>query len=461
MKNNIRKLGFFLLTILAVLIIYLSYLQLYKGPELASHPKNRRLAEDIGQIKRGTIYDQRGTIIAESNWDGQRWVRSYPLAEQLAHIVGYNTERYGSSGLEAAYNTQLLGLTGEAKVQNMLRQLMDKERVGEGLVLTIDANIQRLAYQLLANQGKAGSVVAVDPRTGAIIAAASYPSFNPNNLQAQWPKLVDNDAAPLLNRAFQGAYPPGSVMKIVTLAGALTAGVSEEQTYQCPGYLKQQSAYLKDNRVHGQVNLTEAMVVSCNTTFGRLGLTIGSEHFVSTAGKFGFGQDFGLPLPVWNGAISHKNIGSQELAETAIGQGKLLVSPLNMALATATVANDGVLMQPYLVQEIINVTDKPTFRHQPTQLQQAITPEQAHFIRDAMVSTVERGTGTAARINGVPVAGKTGTAENIHGAPHGWFVGYAPATEPRIAISVIVENGGSGGTVAAPIARQLILEALR
>lgn len=462
MKDNIRKLAFFLLAILTLLIVYLSYVQLYQGPELASHPKNRRLVEEMEQIKRGTIYDQKGTVIAESNWDGQKWVRSYPLAEQTAHIVGYITEQYGSSGLEAAYNAQLLGLTGEAKMHNLLRQLIGKERVGQDLILTINADIQRLAYQLLANQGKAGSVVAVDPRTGAILAAVSYPSFNSNNLHADWANLVDNETAPLLNRAFQGAYPPGSVMKIITLAGALTAGVNPDQSYQCPGYLKEQQVYLKDNRVHGAVNLTEAMVVSCNTAFARLGLEMGAEHFVNTAGKFGFGQDLGLPLPVRNSTLGQgKKISNQQLAETAIGQGELLVSPLQMALATAAVANNGVLMRPYLVQEIVGAPAGRSTRHQPEALQQAIPADQANYIRDTMVSAVERGTGTAARINGVAVAGKTGTAENIHGAPHSWFVGFAPAAEPRIAVAVIVENGGSGGAVAAPIARQLILEALR
>lgn len=462
MKSNIRKLGFFLLAMLTVLIIYLSYLQIYKGPELASHPQNRRLIEEVGKIQRGTIYDQRGTVIAESNWDEQKWRRHYLMPEQFAHIVGYSTEKYGSSGLEAAYNKQLLGLEGGAKAHNMWRQLLGKERVGEDLVLTIDANLQRLAYQLLANQGQAGSVVAINPSTGAIMAAVSYPSFNANNLQQQWPELVDNEKAPLLNRSFQGAYPPGSIMKVITLAGALSAGIDQNKTYQCPGYLKDKKVYLKDNQTHGQINLTEAMVVSCNTTYGSLALEMGSAHFVDTANKFGFGKRLGLSLPVRDSTINNKgSINRQSLVESAIGQGEILVSPLHMALVAATVANDGVLMEPYLVQEIIDTTAKPTFKHQPTSIQEATIPSHAHFIRDAMVNVVERGTGKAARINGVPVAGKTGTAENIQGAPHAWFIGFAPASQPRIAVAVVVENSGAGSTIAAPIAQQLILEALR
>ncbi|MBO8136586.1 MAG: cell division protein FtsI [Desulfotomaculum sp.] len=462
MKSNVRKIGYFLLALLTILLLYLSYIKLEKGPSLAAHPKNQRIVEQVNKTSRGSIFDRNGIVLAESRQANGQWIRYYPWKDEFCHLIGYTSKKYGSAGLEAAYADWLLGLTDEGKFINFFRKALGKEPAGQDLHLTLDAGIQHLAYELLAKTGRPGAAVVIDPSSGAILAAVSQPSFDPNNLENEWKALINNHSSPLLNRAFQGAYPPGSVMKLVTAAGALSAGYMGNEIYQCPGYIIIDGYKLTDIKPHGNINLTDAIALSCNTVFAELGLNMGKHHFVQTAQKFAFNKNLGLPLEHRPSTISKdETISRLELAQAAIGQGELLVSPLHMALVASAVANDGVMMQPYLVQEIKGPGEKSIFRHKPKALQRAATAEISQFIRQAMISSVERGTGVNARIKGITVAGKTGTAENEHGLPHAWFVGFAPAQKPRVAVAVIVENGGSGGAAAAPIAKQLILEALR
>ncbi|WP_031516186.1 peptidoglycan D,D-transpeptidase FtsI family protein [Desulfofalx alkaliphila] len=458
MKNNIRNLGIFILLLLTILIFYLSYIHLKMGSELASHPNNRRMAEQMANIHRGSIYDRKGVVLAESRWVDEGSVRVYPRGAETANIIGYTSKKYGASGLESTYDIELLGMNREEKLFNEIRKATGQSQLGQDLVLTLDAELQHLAVELLG--GKRGAVVAVDPRTGAILAAATSPSFDPNNLEQEWEHLQNNKDAPLLNRAFQGAYPPGSVMKLITAAGALAQGHQGGDLVNCPGYLMVEGFKLEDN-VHGHVDLTEALVVSCNTAFGQLALEMGRQPFVQVAEQFGFNTDFALGVesrPSTMGDI--ENMDSRQLAVTAIGQGDLLVSPLHMAMVAAAVANGGSMMQPYLVQEVRNSLGKTSYQHRPGLMLQATDAETARIIGDAMAAAVERGTARAAAIGGIEVAGKTGTAENPHGASHAWFVGFAPVQQPRVAVSVIIENGGSGGRVAAPIAQKVISEAL-
>ncbi|MCL0081315.1 penicillin-binding transpeptidase domain-containing protein [Peptococcaceae bacterium] len=461
MKKNIYKLGLFLLGLLLLLIVYLSYIQLYQGEQLANHPKNVRWLERIDDVQRGSIYDRNGQVLAQTKWLDNRAVRKYPFGSETGHLLGYVSNKYGHAGLEAAYSRQLLGLTIEGKFLNLVREAAGKKPVGADLILTLDIKLQRLAAKLLADAGGMGAIVLIDPRTGAILAAVSAPAFDPNQLEAQWAQLINNPDAPFLNRAFQGAYPPGSVMKLVTAAGALAAGQDRTEIFNCPGYLMLNGFKLLCH-VHDQVDLTGAIASSCNTVFGQLGLNLGAASFIRTAEQFAFKQDFALLPEVRPSTISADgDLSKQELASAAIGQGELLVSPLHMAVVTAAIANNGQMKQPYLVQEIRSVLEKSLFQHQPNVMQQATDSAIAQFIGQAMVSAVQQGTAKAAAIDGITVAGKTGTAQNPHGAPHAWFVGFAPAGEPRVAVAVIVENAGSGATVAAPVAQQLTLEALR
>ncbi len=471
MKQNIKKLSYFLLSIFVILLFYLTYITFQQGEALATHPQNRRMAAKEAAIIRGTIYDRQGVSLAETKWQGQAGQRVYQTVEHVfpsAHVVGYVSERYGSSGLEAAYSKELLGLTEADAVENLLDKILNRTPRGNDLILTLDASLQSRALALLGN--RRGAVVALDPRTGAVLAMVSSPAFNSNTLKDPevWNQLNKDEAnAPLLNRATQGAYPPGSVIKLVTGAGILTNQVDQpEKTIDCPGYVIIDGNKIADNQVHHQVNFSKALAVSCNTYFAQEGVKLGWHNLLNTFEKFGLNQNPHLEIPVRAGTFAAaERRNKSQLAETSFGQGDTLLSPLHMALACAAIANHGTIMKPYLVKEIRKPEGQVVRVTESTPWLTATTPEIAGLITQGMVGAVDWGTGSGASLRGIKVAGKTGTAETKNtqdptSAPHAWFVGFAPADNPQVVVAVIVEKGGSGSKVAAPIARDVMAAAL-
>jgi len=460
MKQNILKLGFLLLGLLLVLVAYLSYLQVVKDPALAANPYNRRMQEMEAQVRRGNIYDARGIILAKTEFDGKQGRRVYPQGSDAAHIIGYVSGRYGRAGLESTYDPYLLGMEGADSLRNFFNKLLGKEQKGGDLILTIDSTLQGLAEQLLG--GRRGAVVLVDTRTGALRVVASSPGYDPNHLEENWPRLVQAADSPLLNRAAQGAYPPGSTFKVITAAGALAAkpGLASS-TFNCPGYLMVGGYKLTDVAAHGEVDLKKALAVSCNTTFAQLGLGLGADSFYRTFKAFGLDQDPGLGITVRPGTLAAPGDMIQtELAGSAIGQGEVLVSPLHMALVAAAIANQGVIMQPYLVDSVKDSTGETVQSAVRRTWLTATTPDISGTIKEGMIGAVRYGTATAAAVSGIQVAGKTGSAQNPHGQTHAWFIGFAPADQPRLAIAVVLENAGSGGSVAAPVAGRILATAL-
>ena len=326
--------------------------------------------------------------------------------------------------------------------------------------MTLDADLQQLAFQELA--GRRGAIVVLNPRTGAILALASNPSFTPGELENSMDSWRQDSSAPLLNRATQGAYPPGSVFKIVTAAAALQnlPGILEREV-QCGGYLTVDGFRLEDNAVHNEVDLNRAMAVSCNVAFATFGLEVGGVSFRRAAEDFGLGQGAALGIPYRPGslAIEHELAGT-ELASSAIGQGRVLVNPMQMALITAAVANGGTIMKPYLVAGVRTPEDRLRDEARPGPWLRPMDPRTAALIAGAMEDVVTSGTGKGAAVQGVRVAGKTGSAQNPGGNPHAWFTGFAPADDPRLVVAVVLENAGSGGSMAAPLARQMFIAAL-
>ncbi|MBC7105417.1 MAG: cell division protein FtsI [Firmicutes bacterium] len=354
----------------------------------------------------------------------------------------------------------LLGLNPELRLQNMLKRLRGEVPRGNDVRLALDAELQAYAMDLL--DGRRGAAVVLDPRTGEVLAMASQPSFEPAAVDEYWTELSTDRDAPLVNRATDGAYPPGSLMKIVTAAAALEGGkVAREEVFSCPGRIVVDGFELRDTAAHGRVDLVRALAVSCNTTFAELGLRVGADGLFRAAQAFGFGRASGLELPERGASLPEPGeMTRPEVAATAIGQGRALVSPLRMALAAAAVANGGVIMQPRLVLAVTDPEGRTVFASAPRAWLTATTPQAAETIRDGMVAAVRAGTAKQAALPGVTVAGKTGSAQNPQGAPHAWFVGFAPAEAPRAVVAVIVENGGAGGTVAAPLGRELLKRAL-
>lgn len=478
MQANIRRLAYLLLSCFILLTFYLGYINVVWGPALAADPHNRRLAVYEASVLRGTIYDREGVALARSSHQNHSVRRIYPEGADTAQVVGFISPRYGRTGLESAYDRYLLGMTDEDKVKALLDKLLGRPRKGDDVQVTLDARLQHLAVQLLA--GRKGAVAALDPRTGDILVLASSPGFDPNSIDqvvgekngrpiTVYDQLQQDRNAPLLDRAAQGAYPPGSVFKLVTAAGALTADpATVRKVVDCRGGLTVDGFYLKDNAVHGNVDFQQAMAVSCNTYFATLGLTLGREKFYQTALAFGMTRNpwdngpQGIPEIAYRpGTLTDPGQMSRpQLASSAIGQGHVLVNPLQMALITAAIANQGVIMRPHLLSEVRTPGGAVILRYQPRPWLTPVTPQVAQTIKNAMLSVVGSGTGRAAAIPGVAVAGKTGTAENPAGPPHAWFVGFAPADHPRVVVAVILENAGYGGDVAAPVAAQIMRAAL-
>lgn len=461
MLQAVRHLALVWCCALLLLILNLTYIQVWRSEDLSLNPLNPRLRMLEEKTWRGQILDRRGQVLARSYPFQGGFRREYTLGPAGAHIVGYVSPRLGTAGLEAAYNRELLGLSGWPALVNRVRELQGSPRRGNNLVLSLDASLQQLAFSALA--GYRGAVVALNPQTGGVLALASSPSFNPETVEEEWESLNDpRRESPLLDRALQGLYPPGSTMKLVTGAAALrhNPGIRERRFY-CPGYIEIEGRRLTCPQVHGNINFNEALMYSCNVAFAQLALETGAGEWVKAAQDFGFTQKLSFDLDL---AVSRlpevSQLNPNALAEAAIGQGEMLVTPFQMALVAAAIANNGLLMQPYTVDRVEDPEGGTVKVTRPQLLRVSTSPGIAQVLKQAMVEAVKAGTARSAAIPGVPVGGKTGSAQNPQGRTHSWFVGFAPADNPQVAVAVVVENAGAGGAVAAPIAGRIMAKVL-
>lgn len=457
MQKAIKRFGILLAGCFLVFVLYLFYLMMIRGPALSRDQANPRPWILENRVIRGGIYGRGGEKLAESIVQGEQIYRQYPYGSLYAHLIGYRSRRLGKTGLEYTFDRELLGLKGSLLKSLEVRWGV-KDIRGNDLYLTIDHRLQEKAQDLLAPYS--GAAVVLDPRTGEILAMVSTPGFDPDpeRLDDNWEEIRKDPGHPLMNRATMGLYPPGSTQKIVTAAAGLKniPGLVSD-IYDCYGEIKIRGRILKDTRAHGEVDLKRALAVSCNSYFAGLGLRLGAADFAGGLADFGWGESIDLDFPVQTIPLPRDSIaGPNGLAEASIGQGKIVVNPLFMAMVAGSIGNDGIMMKPYLVKEIRSSTGDVLRRTEPQILRKTVPPEIAANIRDGMVEVVRSGTGGAASLPGIKVAGKTGSAENPAGAPHAWFVAFAPDQEPRVAVSVLVEHGGQGGRVAAPIARELI-----
>lgn len=454
MKNSMKRV-FWLLVLLFVMVLGMLFkIVAYDRQTIASNSYNTRLGYGNGEFKRGTIYDTEGNIMAESIKNGDEYKREYPYGKTAAHVIGYTGT--GASGIEAVENFTLLGLNDEIG-QRAKNILSGKELQGNDVYLTIDMDIQKLAYELLDDNK--GAAVVINPTTGAIIAMASTPSFDPNTVNEDWEYLSTNTDSPMLNRATQGLYPPGSTFKIVTALTALrNIDNIDEYVFDCEGEVTigNKTIHCYNSKVHGVLNIDDAMAFSCNCTFASLGNTVGAAKLRETADSLKANSTVSFELPLSQSIVSLTRFSnSSELAETSIGQGKTLVTPLYMALLISSVADDGKMMQPYMVEKIMDSNGDTVSTTVPKVYSTVMTAEEADRLTQMLVEVVNRGTGTAARINGYQVAGKTGTAQNENENDHSWFVGFASTDNPQVAVAVILENV-SGSERATPIGARLI-----
>ena len=453
--------------------------QVLEAQRLTNDPLNPLVLSAARLAPRGAIYDAQGNVLAHNVKQDGEPLREYPFAV-AAPVVGYKSGIFGTAGLERTYDAQLTGLVSLRPGDELLRKFRDQPYNPADLHTSLNVELQRVATDLLGTQR--GAVVAMEPATGRILALVSSPTFNSNRVvdprtgRQYVAELRERDDSPLLNRATQGLYVPGSVFKIVTaIAGLGSGAINASTTFETQPEEYDTGFLVQGFRIHDfprrvqldhPLNFSEATEVSSNIWYAHAGLQTGPEAMTEFAVKLGFGQRIPFELPtspsqVTGGSGPLTGFRDQvELANAAYGQAEVLVTPLQMALVACTVANDGLLMRPKLVDELRAVDGSVTTLG-PSGWSQVITPFDAQTISDAMQQAVEgqfgRDLAGSAKVPGVPTAGKSGTAElGGDAAPHSWFIGFAPADAPRIAIAVIVEGGGAGSQRAVPMAGDLM-----
>lgn len=459
LKRNI-KLIFVVFSVLFIsLILYLTYFTAVEREQLIKSSYNRRLWEQEEKVMRGTIYDSKGRPLAETGFEGGTKRRIYNGGKAIGPLIGYSDRVLGRAGIENVFNGELLGVSEQDPVTLLRQKILGVSEQGSDVYLTIDLDLQKTAYDLF--QGRKGALVALEPQTGRILALVSSPGYDPSTVKQDWEKLSKDENKPLINRATQGLYPPGSAFKIITLAGALTYNPEiEYEKFYTPGYIKVSGSIIRDGQ-HlwpGEYDLNTAFRYSSNTVFIQIGQRVEREKMIEMAEAFGFNASNKSDIPIAKSTFPRPPVigGDVEMAESFIGQGRILSTPVQMAQVAAIIANDGKMVTPYIAQKIVSPLGTEISKVPKASTTQVVSSEVARKIKALMVDVVKSGTGTAAAISGIEVAGKTGSAENPHGQAHAWFVGFAPAENPKIAVAVVVENAGSGGSVAGPIARGVI-----
>lgn len=483
MNVPIRRVAVVALALFLALMAAATWVQVAQAPMLNADGRNSRSLYRELSIQRGPIVAG-GQTIAESVPvdDAYKYQRVYAEPELYAAVTGYFSSRFQSTGIERAANEYLAG-TSDSLWWDRFRNLVSGGTPqGSSVELTIDPVVQQAAWDALGDQ--AGAVVALDPKTGAILAMVSKPSFDPNRVashssadaSAAYQALADDPARPLENRAIAGrTYPPGSTFKLVTAAAALQDGaVTPDQQISAPDQLQlpQSSSILRNFggascSPTGTMTIADALRISCNTAFAQLGIDLGAQAIDTQAKAFGFDSRMSVPLAVTSSHFplteNGTTIDAAKTALSAIGQYDVRVTPLQVAMVSAAIANGGTLMQPYMIDQVRTPDLSIAVKTDPEELGTPISRTTADTLRDMMIGVVQDGTGTSAQISGVQVAGKSGTAETTAGAaPHAWFTSFAPADNPRVAVAVIIENGGdagneaTGGRVAAPVARAVM-----
>ena len=480
MNDQIRKLALVGTTMIVVLVVATTYWQAWAAGDLADRQDNQIQRVAQFTIERGEIIGSKGRPLAknlEREVGGRTlYFRAYPQGGLATHVVGYSTQSRARAGLERSMNDYLTG--SNANLGAVLDKLTGSTVTGNSLHLTLDLKAQRAALDAL--DGRCGSVVALEARTGKVLVMANIPTYNPNLIEDDFEEIASIQApcrpvAPLINRATNGLYAPGSTFKVVTAAAAIDSGkYTPTSKFVDPGYCEVYGKRVNNydtTRPFGELNLRDALKYSVNSVFCNIGKDLGSKRIVEYAKRFGFYSTPPLETPSNERAPSGLYQGGElfdpeldsdvDPGRFAFGQERLLVTPLQMAMVAGTIANDGMLMRPFVIDEIRTPKGRVLTRTKPDELGRAVEPETARAVGAMMRGAVEFGTGTAAKIPGLPVSGKTGTAETgVRGRNTTWFICFAGRGDRQVAVAVVVEQQAStGGQTAAPIARD-VLQAL-
>ncbi len=475
MNGPIRRLFYATAALFAALLGMLAYQQVVNAGSLADNPYNTRKVYAQMTIDRGLILASDRTELAKNREENGLYYRVYPQGDIASQLLGYNDVKYGQTGLEHSQNDYLTGTADEVELASLFDTLSGKQQRGANVKLTLDPKVQRTALGDLENLGKRGAVVALDVHTGAVLAMASTPTYDLNNLEADWNQLNKDPNGPLVNRATQGLYTPGSSFKLVTTAAALESGAftPDSKFNDEKGTLDVNGNVIHNwrDQPFGEHTFSEAFAQSINTTFAQVGLKLGQDKLVEYQQKFGLYDKPPLELPPDEIAVSGRyengslaspgaSLDPVQVAWMAVGQENLQVTPLQMAMIAQAIGNGGVMMKPYVVDSIIDRDSNVIKQAAPGEWKRPIRPDTAQTMTDMMVKVVNEGTGFGARSNKVQIAGKTGTAEVGGHGPNAWFVGFAPAGDPKVAVAVVVEDADESGHDSSPIARDVLLAAL-
>lgn len=460
-NRGLVQVSYLMVALFLSMAAYLIYFNTVLRDDINNDPHNTKQASAQAEIIRGSIYSADGNVLAKTEVaeDGTE-SRTYPYSNIFAHIVGYETN--GKSGIESVNNFDLL--SSHASILDQIKQENLNMKVqGDSIILTLDSRLQQVCYDALGYNR--GAVVVLEPDTGKILAMVSKPDFDPNIIAQIWDDLIsDKSNSSLFNRAIQGQYPPGSTFKILTALQYIREHPEDYQNfaYDCNGSISREDVTITcyGGEVHGHENLEEAFIYSCNGAFAEIGMDIDNQAFKELCESFLFNQPALLDLPSSQSLFSMDEGASYgEEMMTAIGQGDTLVSPLQMALISATVANGGTMMKPYYIDRIETYDGDVVKQMKPSAYQELMSSSEVEVISRFMKEVVTEGTASSMSQEAYTAAGKTGsaeygTADSVQGT-HSWFTGYLDVENPKLAISVIVEDGGTGSASAVPVAKEI------
>lgn len=457
--REIHVIMYLFTAVFLMITVFFSVYVYFNAPKTINSSYNMRQANLEKRVIRGTIYSSDGEILAEQamNSDDEE-VRYYPFKELYAHAVGFST--HGKSGVEYTANIELL--TSNAPVDERLKREMNGERnYGDNVYTTFDPVLQKTAFDALGVYK--GAIVVMDVKTGKILAMVSKPDFDPNTVSENWAEVsADTDNSPLLNRAVQGLYPPGSTFKIVTLLEYIKENPENysDYSFNCKGSFDYGDIRINcyHSSVHGKIDLQEAFEKSCNSAFSDIGTRLDPDRFHNTAEKLLFNKELPFDMAYKKGSfVLDGDSPDSEIVQSAIGQGNTLITPAHLCLITCAIANNGVLMKPYEIDRIENYKGTVIKQFEPEEYKKLMTGEEADIIKEYMVDVVENGTGRKLKDLPYKVAGKTGSAEfgKVKGNSHSWFTGFSDPEDPDIAVTIIMEGAGSGSDYAVPMAKRI------
>ena len=458
-NREILVVTYIFIGLFVMLLANFSYFLFADSKSVINNTYNKRQDLLAERVIRGQILGNSGEVLAQTIEDDEgNSKRVYPYKDLFVHVVGRFDK--GKTGIELSENFNLL--TSNANpIEKIFNELSEKKNVGDNIVTTLDVELQKVAYNALGNHK--GSVVVLEPSTGKILAMVSKPDYDPNQITSLWNDLVDdseNNSA-LINRATQGLYPPGSTFKIVTALQYMREHSDYKKfKYTCKGSITIGDMKINcyNNKVHGTVNLETALAKSCNTAFAYIGTKLNKNSWLSTSESLLFNTELPLPFPYKKSSFTLNSSSEKTLAaQTAIGQGNTLISPMHNLLLVSAIANGGTLMKPYVVDHIENYVGNIVSKNMPSTFGNLMTAKEAQTLTDMMEEVVNDGTAYRLSSNRYQAAGKTGSAEfNSGKSSHAWFVGFAPSDNPKIAVSVIVEGAGTGSDYAVPIAKKIM-----